>query len=364
MAPVGEQSRPRTATWKRVLQVLFSTGIVAGIFLGLLPRIADYSDVWATIQAMTWLELTTLFVVGAWNVATYWFVLTASLPGLTLPKAAVSNQASTAVANTVPGGSALAVGLTYSMYRSWGFRTSEITLSVLLSGIWNTFVKLGLPIIALVLLGIRGEASGALALASTAGVAVLAGAILLFGLMLRSDRLASRVGVGLARIVSVFRRLLRKPTITDWDQRAVKFRNRTVGLLERRWLGLTTATVVSHLSLYAVLLLALRHVGVSEVEVSSIRVLAAFAFVRLISALPITPGGLGVVELGYAAALGIGVDDLTRAQIVAAVLVFRFITYFLPIPAGTAAYVFWRRDRRWRTSPTQVQAPVAVGNEP
>ena len=31
--------------------------------------------------------------------------------------------------------------------------------------------------------------------------------------------------------------------------------------------------------------------------------LAAFAFVRLISALPITPGGLGVVELGYTAAL-------------------------------------------------------------
>jgi putative heme transporter len=362
MEPVTEPQPPKAATWKRVVQVVFSTALVAGIFLGLMPRIANYSDVWSTIQAMTWLELTTLLVLGVWNVVTYWFVLTASLPGLTLPKAAVANQASTAVANTMPGGSALAVGLTYSMNRSWGFRTSEITLSVLLSGIWNTFIKLGLPVVALALLALEGAASAAMAVASVVGVVVLAAAILVFGLMLKSDRLAAQVGVGLARVVSVFRRLLRRSTITDWDQRAVRFRARTSGLLERRWLGLTVATIVSHLSLYAVLLVALRNVGVSEDEVSWIRVLAAFAFVRLISALPITPGGLGVVELGYAAALGVGVDEQTRAQIVAAVLVFRFITYFLPIPAGAAAYVFWRRNRSWRT-PTAPMA-VAMGNDP
>jgi putative heme transporter len=267
MEPVTEPQPPKAATWKRVVQVVFSTALVAGTFLGLMPRIADYSDVWSTIQAMTWRELTTLLVLGAWNVVTYWFVLTASLPGLTLPKAAVANQASTAVANTMPGDSALAVGLTYSMNRSWDLRTSEITLSVLLSGIWNTFIKLGLPVVALALLALQGDASAAMAVASVVGVGVLAGAILVFGLMLSSDRLAARVGVGLARVVSVFRRLLRRSTITDWDQRAARFRARTSGLLERRWLGLTAATIVSHLSLYAVLLVALRNVGVSEDEV-------------------------------------------------------------------------------------------------
>ena len=35
-------------------------------------------------------------------------------------------------------------------------------------------------------------------------------------------------------------------------------------------------------------------------------VVASFAFVRLISAIPITPGGLGVVELGLTAALASG----------------------------------------------------------
>jgi uncharacterized protein (TIRG00374 family) len=111
---------------------------------------------------------------------------------------------------------------------------------------------------------------------------------------------------------------------------------------------LTLATLLSHLSLYAVLLITLRHVGVSQEELSWIQVLAAFAFVRLISALPITPGGVGVVELGYAAALTIGLDPATKAQVVAAILVFRVITFALPIPLGAASYVIWRRNRSWR----------------
>jgi uncharacterized membrane protein YbhN (UPF0104 family) len=113
-------------------------------------------------------------------------------------------------------------------------------------------------------------------------------------------------------------------------------------------LGLTVASLVSHGSLYLVLLIALRHVGVSQEELGWITILAAFAFVRLISALPITPGGVGVVELGYVAALTVGLDDSLSAQVVAAVLVFRFLTFFLPIPSGAAAYTFWRRNTSWR----------------
>jgi uncharacterized membrane protein YbhN (UPF0104 family) len=41
-------------------------------------------------------------------------------------------------------------------------------------------------------------------------------------------------------------------------------------------------------------------------------------------------------------------DDITKAQVVAAILVFRAITYALPIPLGAAAYVVWRRNQTWR----------------
>jgi uncharacterized protein (TIRG00374 family) len=131
---------------------------------------------------------------------------------------------------------------------------------------------------------------------------------------------------------------------------------------------LTVASLVSHLSLYLVLLLALRHVGVSEQQVSAAEVLAAFAFIRLVSALPITPGGLGVVELGLSAALVKAGGP--EAPVVAAVLVYRAITYVLPIPLGAAAYLKWRRGadaRRIRVEEEKRQAaarspdPVAGG---
>ena len=96
---------------------------------------------------------------------------------------------------------------------------------------------------------------------------------------------------------------------------------------------------------------ALRHVGVGQEEVGWITILAAFAFVRLISALPITPGGVGVVELGYVAVLTKDLPEELRAQVVAAVLVFRFLTFFLPIPTGALSYSYWRANTSWRQAP-------------
>ena len=97
-------------TWKRVVQALISILIVVGIFVGVLPQFASYREVWATIEAMTALELLSLVLTGIWNIVTYWFVMVAVLPGLRYREAAVVNQASTAVANTLPGGGAIGVG--------------------------------------------------------------------------------------------------------------------------------------------------------------------------------------------------------------------------------------------------------------
>jgi putative heme transporter len=44
---------------------------------------------------------------------------------------------------------------------------------------------------------------------------------------------------------------------------------------------------------------ALRDVGVSDAEVGWAEVLAVFAFARLATAIPLTPGGLGFVEGGW-----------------------------------------------------------------
>ena len=343
--PAGDKT---TSTAKRVIQSIVSITIVVGIFVGVMPQFADYGEVWKTIRSLTWLEATSLALVAFWNLATYWFVLVAALPGLRLREAAVVNQASTAVSNSLPGGGAIGVAVTLAMLTSWGFRLAAITRSAVVTGIWNNFVKLGMPIIALGLLAIERDVSSAWLSASAIGIVALIGAVVALGLTLRSDRLARAVGAWLGGAVSRVLRLFRKPPVSGWDERAAGFRTDTIGLLQHRWLQLTLATLLSHLSLYAVLLITLRHVGVSQEELSWIQVLAAFAFVRLISALPVTPGGVGVVELGYAAAMTIGLDDTTSAQVVAAILVFRVITYALPIPLGAGSYVIWRRNRSWR----------------
>lgn len=96
------------------------------------------------------------------------------------------------------------------------------------------------------------------------------------------------------------------------------------------------------------LLLALRHVGVSEDQLGWVEVLAVFAFARLVTAIPLSPGGLGIVEV---ALTGLAAAGGARAPVAAAVLIFRALTYVLPIPLGLAAYVFWRRNRSWRRAP-------------
>ena len=215
---------------------------------------------------------------------------------------------------------------------------------MVVTGVWNTFVKLGMPVVALAILAVTDEAGAGLVTAAFAGVLVLALAVGVFALMLRSDDLAGRIGHLLSLVSTRALRLVRRGPVADWGAAAVRFRRDTIGLLRERWVPLTVTTLVSHLSLYIVLLVALRDVGVSEQEVSWAEVLGAFTFVRLLTALPITPGGVGVVELGLTAALVVAGGD--QAQVVAAVLVFRGLTYLLPVPFGAFTYLLWRRQER------------------
>ena len=326
-----------------------SLAVVALIFGFFFPRLADYGAVWETITDMTPLELATLAAVALWNLVSYWPMLTAVQPSLRMREAAVANLSSTAVSNTMPGGGALAIGVTMSMQRSWGHPVAETTLAMVVSGVWNNFVKLGLPVVALGLLALHGKAGAGLTVAATIGLGALVVVVGLFALLLRSDHLAAVIGRSTARAASAVLRVLRRAPVTGWDARAVAFRGEVITLLTRRDdLRITITSLVSHLSLFLVLLLALRHVGVSNDEVSWQLVLAAFSFVRLVSAIPITPGGLGLVELGLTAALGAGLPETTRTQIAAAVLVYRALTWLLPIPLGVGCWMFWRINTSWR----------------
>jgi uncharacterized membrane protein YbhN (UPF0104 family) len=298
---------------------------------------------------MRWTEVAILLLAAVWNLATYQFVVLSTMPGLTFRQATVSTETTTAVSNTVVGGAAIALGLTYGMNSSWGFSRSRTSVSLLVSGLWNNFAKLGLPVVALVLLAFAGQPSAGRLLAGVAGVAGLVAALGALGLLLRSREGAARLGTFSGRVASAVLRPFGRPAVQGWDRATIKFRDRTVLLLRARWHWITLATLVSHVSLFVVLLLALRFVGVSADQVGWIEALAVFAFARLLTAIPFTPGGLGVIEL--ALITGLSAAGGARAQVAAAVLTFRALTYVLPIPLGLATYVFWRRNKSWRREP-------------
>jgi uncharacterized protein (TIRG00374 family) len=353
----AEHTGKRSSPAKTAVRAAISLVLIVAIFYYLLKDIS-LADVWSAITAMTWSELAVLAVVAIWNLITYVFVWMTVTPGLTAGRAMLMTQATTAITNTVPAGSAIGVGMTYAMLGSWGFSRSRTTIAVLVSGVWNAFAKLAIPVLALALVALQGNASAARVTAALAGIAGLVAAVVVFALMLRSERMAEKVGVTAGRVVSRLLALIRRPPVQGWEIATVKFRNRTVDLLEHGWFPITAATVVSHLSLYLVLLVCLWDVGVSNAEVNWAEVLAVFAFARLATAVPFTPGGAGVVEAVLITGLAAAGGD--KPEVVAAVLVFRALTWGLPILVGVFCLLWWRRQslaHPAEASPTRAARP-------
>jgi putative heme transporter len=84
---------------------------------------------------MTWPYVLLIGVAAAASLASYWFGICAVLPSLRLREAAAVNLSSNAVANTLPAGGALGMGVSWAMLSSWGVGTEEYVLYTLLSGI-------------------------------------------------------------------------------------------------------------------------------------------------------------------------------------------------------------------------------------
>jgi uncharacterized protein (TIRG00374 family) len=353
MEPGGasdDGQRDRRRPWvRRWLQALISLAIAWVLLVGVLPQFADLGQVWLTIRGMTLWGVVALLVISAWSILTYGFVMVAALPGLRMWHAFLTGQIGTAVTNTVPAGSLVGIGVTYAVLSSFGHRVGSIALASVLTGWWNTLVRFALPAGALVPLAVLGgEINTGLVVAALVGLLLAAATGLVLVWVTRSERFARASGRLAGRLVSALRRPFRKPPVAGWEESFARFQWASTGLLKGRWHWLTLATVVSHVSLFWVLLGCLRFVGVGPGVISWPEALEAFAVVRLATALPVTPGGLGMVEVGTTAALMLiaGDDSGVGPEVVAAVLLYRALTYLLQVILGVLSYVVWRREMR------------------
>jgi putative heme transporter len=335
--------RRRRVSKRHVLGVGVAVAVVVATFVFVLPRIADYRDVWGVVKTLSWTEVALLLGATLLNLVTFAPPWMAALPGLRFRQAFVVTQASTASTYVAPAGVAVGMALSFAMLRAWGFASSAVGLAVGVTGVWNQLAMLAFPTVALALLALSGDAHTALGTIAVVGLAILVVIVAGFAAGLRSPRLARQVGDFAARIVSWGLRLIRKEPV-GWDGDAfVRFRNRTNRLLRGRWHVLTLATLAGQLTVFLVLLVSLRVLGVSESEVGAVEAFAAWSLVRLLGSIPITPGGLGVVELGLTTALvGFGGDQV---DVVAAVLVYRVMTVVPTLVIGLLVGVTWKRYR-------------------
>jgi uncharacterized protein (TIRG00374 family) len=179
-------------------------------------------------------------------------------------------------------------------------------------------------------------------------------------LVVSSETFARKVGSWVQRFVSAFLGVFGRPPVTGWEESFARFRWQSAALLRRRWHLLTLTTAASHVSLFWVLLAALRQMGVDPADVHWYEALGVFAFVQLATALPITPGGIGLVEVGMTAGLVLAGGD--EPEVVAAVLVYRSLTYLLQVMLGIGCYTVWRYEAR-RADQSE-GSPAPPGREP
>jgi putative heme transporter len=322
----------RRFSWKRLAGGGVGLAVIIGTFVFILPQVANYRDVWDVVKELSWAQIGLLLGATALNLATYAPPYQAALPGLHFRQAFVLTQASTASTYVLPGGAAVGMGASYGMLRAWGFKGKPVTLAIAVTGIWNQFAMLGFPIIALALLTAANEQHALLQTVAFIGLAVF---------VLTAGGFAA--GLASARIANRLLRIIRRGPVT-WNGRSfVSFRNDAVGLLARRWHVLTLATLAGHATVFTLFLVSLRVLDVTPGEVSAIEAFATWSLIRLLGAIPITPGGIGIVEVGFTTLLvGFGGDN---AEVVAAVLVYRFLTIVPTLVLGLLAGATWRLHR-------------------
>ena len=106
----GPTAPARKKPWRIVVSTAITVAVLGVVFLGIFPKVADYSEAWSSIQ-----QLPTAYVVGlvlatVVNLAVYVWPLQAALPGLGYGSGFVVRQTSFAISNAAPSGWACSTG--------------------------------------------------------------------------------------------------------------------------------------------------------------------------------------------------------------------------------------------------------------
>ncbi len=342
--PKGAHQPP----WKRLLRAAVTILVLVLVFGFVLPKLADYQAVADHIGDIDPIQWLLLAVFSGWFLIAYVFVFMSTLPGLRFREGFVVQTTATAINNSLPAGGAIALPVTYSQFLSWGFTPEAVTAALLTAGVWDQLARLALPVLSVAAIAITGEAIWWMWLISLGGIVVVVGAVWLISRVLRSQSAAVSLGNWLSKIVNWALGKIKRDPI-DVVAATLMFRDNVRHVAKHRWKWVTAATVANHASMAALFVVSLRSVGVSSDDVSLPWLLLAFSLGRLLVMIPVSPGGLGLVDLGFIGLVSLGWGSGVDHDLISAgVLLYRALSFLPPILIGLGSWIFWRINRSWR----------------
>jgi uncharacterized protein (TIRG00374 family) len=294
--------------------------------LGAFRRLGDLDPVW-------WIAVLATSAAGTWCMCA---LQRMALNGAEWFPVITSQLAGTAFSKVVPGGSAAAAALQARMLAQTGAAPTAIGAGLTAGALLLLGALAGLPLLALpaVLLG-RHIPEGLLQ-AALIGLSVFAVLFVIGALLFANDRLLRAIGRALR---TANRRLRPRGTPSDeLPERLLGERDLLRRSLGRAWpRAVATAAgrwLFDFLSLYAALL------AVGARPPLSVALLA-YSAAQLLGQLPLTPGGLGVVEAGLTGTLALAAVPGGPAAL--ATLAYRLVSYWLALPVGLLAWIWHRR---------------------
>jgi len=350
---------------RRIAGLVVSLGLILVIFLVVIPQFADYSQAWDAVQKMSpgwWVALGVATVVNQMSFA---WPYQAVLPHLRYRHGFMETQTTSAISNTVPAGGAVAIGMTFKMFGSFGFSPVAISTAVATTGIWIMSFKLGLPIIGVALLAITGQSTGGVVGAAVLGLVVIVVLGLLLWLVFRSPTSALWIGRLGDRMLNWALHFAHKQQSDRVEQGVLHFRDQTNDIIRNRGMLLTLAVLASQCSVIVLVFFCTRSVGITTSQLSDLEVLLSIAVARLVGVIPLTPGGLGTIDAAFIGMLtAFGANSSVA---LAADMIWRLTTYFPPIFIGLITYFIWKRGmskRLYASHPDAVPAPAVTTTAP
>jgi uncharacterized membrane protein YbhN (UPF0104 family) len=321
-------------------------GMVLAIVLVIwwLPRVAQttWGAVFLTLGNVGFRSVLKLFGLMCLGLWCYTFTLTGSLPGLKHVQALIVNLSGSAAGNLFPGGGAAGVAVTYAAFRSWGFARRAISTSIIVTGVWNLLARMVLPVTALTALVFAG---GELPRAVVRGglVGAAAGLILLglFTAALVSERVTRSFARAVNGVLQAVRRADHPVHQLGAEELITDQRARIVKVVRRSWIKMTFG-IIGFFAVYFILFW--QSMAVVGLEMPFAQLYAAYAVGRLLSAIGVTPGGVGVTEGGAVAVLvAFGADP---AQALSGTVLFSLCTHVMEVPLGILAFLAWAASKK------------------